>query len=32
VFLQKVLFISDDLEIECERKKYKCGSNFFWNW
>lgn len=33
LFLQKVPFISDDLEIECEGKeKYKCGSNVFWKW
>ncbi|XP_057542598.1 photosystem I reaction center subunit N, chloroplastic [Amaranthus tricolor] len=30
---QKVPFISDDIEIECEGKdKYKCGSNVFWKW
>jgi photosystem I subunit PsaN len=33
VSLQKVPFISDDLEIECEGKeKFKCGSNVFWKW
>jgi photosystem I subunit PsaN len=33
LWLQKVPFISDDLEIECEGKeKYKCGSNVFWKW
>ena len=33
VFLQKVPFITDDLEIECEGKeKFKCGSNVFWKW
>lgn len=31
--LQKVPFLSDDLELECEGKdKYKCGSNVFWKW
>ncbi|RZS10009.1 hypothetical protein BHM03_00041159 [Ensete ventricosum] len=31
--VQKVAFITDDLEIECEGKdKYKCGSNVFWKW
>lgn len=31
--LQKVPFISEDLELECEGKdKFKCGSNVFWKW
>jgi photosystem I subunit PsaN len=31
--MQKVPFISEDLELECEGKdKYKCGSNVFWKW
>lgn len=31
--LQRVPFITEDLEIECEGKeKYKCGSNVFWKW
>lgn len=33
VSLQKVPFLSEDLELECEGKdKYKCGSNVFWKW
>jgi len=31
--MQKVPFLSEDLELECEGKdKYKCGSNVFWKW
>lgn len=31
--MQKVPFISEDLQLECEGKdKYKCGSNVFWKW
>lgn len=33
LLLQKVPFLSDDLELECEGKdKFKCGSNVFWKW
>ena len=32
-YMQKVLFISEDLALECEGKdKFKCGSNVFWKW
>ncbi|KZV54467.1 Photosystem I reaction center subunit N, chloroplast precursor [Dorcoceras hygrometricum] len=30
---EKVPYLSDDLELECQGKdKYKCGSNVFWKW
>lgn len=33
LLVQKVPFLSEDLELECEgRDKYKCGSNVFWKW